>query len=634
MAERVPNETLDAWSGDVDSTARTLSQFVSTTADLTKEQVEQSRRNYEKFREDTKVQRSILDIISAGMLDEKIAKTVQKYVPMYERTMREGKKLDWWSGVDEALVTARKYRVFHWELEFPEACTSGKPSFDLVLTNPPWDAVKPEDDDFFSSYDPKFRRIGNKLQKKKVIDHLLKDRGISQAYDDYRSQIIHRVEYYKNSGQYTKRGSGDTNLWKLFLEKALDIASPSGSISIIIPSGIVTDEGGKQLREQLFQGNIRKMYEFENAKGIFQDVHRSYKFVLLVADKATRKSETFDAAFYLHEIESLSGQSEQEKFFKMPLNLVKNCSPDSLSIPEIRSEHELKVFSKLYEKYALLGDEANSWQVSFIRELEQPGDSDLFRTDGKGWVLIDGKNLHQFIPNFEKPTYTVDPTLGLKRVERHRELKQVNEEIHESFRLAFRRIASSTNVRCVISCIVPSHVFLLNNAPFVFLRIDGKVPKGPPYYHAIAYLAGIFNSYVFDFVLRKRISTTLNFFYLFQTPIPPYANSVFCNKIASIAARLSAIDESFEDLAVSIGTKSGHISMKERIGLTAELNAVVAKHYGLAHGELDLILDSFDGFKEDDQILKMEGDITWTDDLVRKFNGEVRKRVMSYFEKL
>lgn len=73
--------------------------------------------------------------------------------------------------------------------------------------------------------------------------------------------------------------------------------------------------------------------------------------------------------------------------------------------------------------------------------------------------------------------------------------------------------------------------------------------------------------------------------------------------------------------------------MKERIELTAELNGLVARHYNLTRQELEVVLDSFDGFEEDDRLVDLEGQIHWNDQLVRKFNGEVRKRVLDYFDR-
>jgi hypothetical protein len=96
---------------------------------------------------------------------------------------------------------------------------------------------------------------------------------------------------------------------------------------------------------------------------------------------------------------------------------------------------------------------------------------------------------------------------------------------------------------------------------------------------------------------------------------------------------LSSPDDRFQDFASGLGVKTGPLSMKERIDLTAKLNALVAKHYGLNRDQLQVILESFDGFEEDKELVNLK-DIEWNDSLIRKFNGEVRKRVLSYFDEL
>ena len=548
---------------------------------------------------------------------------------------RELPRPAWWGSVDEALKLASSFSAFHWEIEFPDVFSGTAKGFNLVIANPPWDAVKPEDDDFFSTYEPKFRNLGSKPEKNKIINKLLSDGQIKNQYERYRRRINTKLGFYKNSGVYRKRGSGDTNLWKLFLEKALDLLAGDGNLAIVLPSGIVTDEGGKQLREALFEGNIRLLYEFENKKGIFPDIDTRSKFVLLVFDRSN-KSESFPAAFYLQDIASLEGKGEKEKFVTISKELVKMCAPDSLSIPEVRSEKYLKVFSKLYKSHPLLGDKSRGGYVALVTELHRTNDSDLLRMDGKGWPLIEGKNFHQFIPDYEKPVYSVIPEMGLERTSRHRDLmpKSRNEFIHQHVRLVFRRIASSTNVRSMMACIMPPAFFGDHNAVTILPLVNEIGASVNPYYFRVAYLAGIFNSLVFDFLLRMRVTMTLNFFYVYQTPVPRDSESKLVSRIQHVSVLISSQSEKYATFAAFFNIQPRRLTMKDRVELLAELNALVAKQYGLDRDELSTILDSFEGFKEDESILELKDEFAWSDDLIRKLNGEVRKRVLPYFDSI
>lgn len=632
IAPKVFDTTLERWTGAVSTAGTSLVEAVVMPADLTVEQVAQSREAYEAVRQKTEPLRILLDILCASIIDPALGKRLPKNLSLIEETCRKREKPKWWTDVEKALELAKTYRFFHWELEFPDAFSKDRCGFDLIVMNPPWDAVKPEDDDFFSLYYPRFRRIRSKPEKKKVMKELLKDKDISKAYEEYRKVIEDKVRFFKGSGEYVRRGSGDTNYWKLFLERALNLADEGGSFALVIPSGIVTDKGGKQLREALFEGRIRTMYEFENKNGIFHDIHRSYKFVLLVADKA-EPTNSFPAAFYLHDIQALEGKTEQGKFVDVPVDLIKISAPESLSIPEVRNKKQLEVFSWLYKNHPLLGDERKGWNVALLSELHKTADSDLFRSDGKGWPLIEGKNFHQFLLDLEKVIFTVDPDKGLKRVSKRKEYKGINEEIHRTVRLGFRDVASSTNVRSMIACLLPPESLSPNTAIMVLPKKNGSPIRGTEYLKFIAYLSGIFNSFIFDFLIRSRITMHLNYFYVYQTPIPSIADCDFAEEIIRISARLSSVDNRFKEFASVLGVECGPLTMKERVELTAKLNALVAKHYGLNREQLEVILQSFEGLEEDKDLVNMK-EVKWNDTLIRKFNGEVRKRVLPYFDQL
>jgi hypothetical protein len=633
IEERVLQPTLDVWDWTL-STARTnLLTSVSMLADLTVEQVTESRKNYDEIREATEPLRVLLDLEVASIIDPELSKSLPKSPTFVEQMFKtEGSKPKQWNKVEEALKLGKKYRFFHWELEFPDAFPEGQAGFDLVVMNPPWDVVKPEDDDFFSVYYPRFRRIKSKPEKRKIMQKLLKDKAISEAYAEYQKSIEDKVRFFKESGEYKRRGSGDTNCWKLFLERVLGLAWENGSFALVIPSGVVTDEGGKQLREALFEGRIRAMYEFENRKRIFPAIDSRYKFVLLVADK-TQPTNSFPAAFYLHDMTALEGKIEQDKFVTIPTSLIKLSAPESLSIPEVRNKRQLEVFQWLYEHHPLLGDPKKGWTVSLVTELHRTADSDLFRTDGKGWPLIEGKHFHQFIPDYERPMFTVRSEEGLKRTSRHKEYQIVNKEVHEGVRLAFRNIARSTDVRSMMACILPPKSFSPHSVAIILPKKNETVQRNAEHSFMISYLAGILNSMIFDFLIRSRNTMNVSFFYVYQTPVPASIDGSLFRQIMETSARLSSADERFREFASALSTQYGPLMMCERIELTAKLNALVAKHYGLNKEQLKIILDSFEGFEEEKELEKMK-EVKWGETLVSKFNGEVRKRVPAYFEQL
>jgi len=595
---------LQRWSGELEAAGKALFHGVSQSHDLNLVELQQSREGYLRARQMTAPQEALLDQQVADLLQP--------------------------GSEDGAL--ARQFGAFHWEYEFPDAFAETEWGFDLVVMNPPWEAVKPEDDDFFSGLYPGFRRIKSKPEKRKEMEKLLADPETSEAYSDYREKIQQRINFYR-SAEYTLRGSGDTNLWKLFMERGMRLLAGGGILAVVVPSSIVTDEGAKPLREKLFDGRIRGLFEFENKLGIFPDVHRSYKYALLIWDKDQPVS-AFSAAFYLWQVQALEGKGEQDKFLEMSMDLVRICAPESLSIPEVRSERHLEVFAKLYRENPLLGDKRKGWYVGLVSELHRTNDSKLFRSDGQGWPLIEGKCFNQFLPDYEKPSFTVDADRALKRTERCRDYSNgVNGFLHMMPRLAFRDVARSTDVRSAIACILPPESFSPNTAIIAVPFVSKSVPKDHGYHELVGYCAGIFNSFVFDFLIRARVSMHLNFFYVYQTPVPADYHCPTARKIIQLAARLSCPDERFRELAEAVGVSFGPLSMKERLEMTAELNALVARHYGLSREELAVILESFASFEEDAELEKME-EIRWGDALIRKFNGEVRRRVMGYFDAL
>ena len=54
-------------------------------------------------------------------------------------------------------------KFFHWPLEFPEVFAAG--GFDVLLSNPPWERVKLQEQEFFAVHDARIANAANKAER-------------------------------------------------------------------------------------------------------------------------------------------------------------------------------------------------------------------------------------------------------------------------------------------------------------------------------------------------------------------------------------------------------------------------------------------------------------------------------------
>ena len=142
---------------------------------------------------------------------------------------------------------------------------------------------------------------------------LLKDSDIRKAWLEYLSEYPHVSEFFRSAKQFRnrisvvngKKAGTDINLYKLFTEQCFNLLRSGGYCGIVIPSGIYTISGTKQLREMLFaQAKVTGLFCIENRKERFENVDRRFKFVVLTFEKGG-KTKSFPAAFMRHDVAEL-----------------------------------------------------------------------------------------------------------------------------------------------------------------------------------------------------------------------------------------------------------------------------------------------------------------------------------------
>ncbi|WP_035058344.1 DNA methyltransferase [Desulfuromonas sp. TF] len=491
---------------------------------------------------------------------------------------------------------------FHWGYEFDEILNR-RGGFDAIITNPPWEIFKPQAKEFLAEHSDLVTK--NKMTIKefeKEQAKLMKDADILAAWIEYQSRFPHVSLYYRGSRQYKnqisivngKKAGSDINLYKLFTEQCFNLLRPGGECGIVIPSGIYTDLGTKQLREMLFaETGITGLFCFENRKEIFEGVDSRFKFVVLTFVKGGG-TVSFPTAFMRHEV------AELERFPKggaleISVALIKRLSPESLGIIEFESENDLAIARKS-GSFPLLGVHLEkAWNVSLQSEFHMTNDSYLFHAEfEKGMMpLYEGKNIHQYNHEFEKPRYWVWEKEARKAVlGRSADIGQRLD--YQDYRLGCRKIARNTDERTLISTIIPPN-FHAENFQSVHSFSNGS--KRFLSHKNMLYLCAVWNSFTLDYQLRLRVTANVNFFYIYQLPVPRLTEKdPAFRPIVERAAHLICTTPEFDDLAREAGIgshKQGVTDPVERARLRAELDGLVAHLYGLTEAEFAYILTTF-----------------------------------------
>ena len=611
------NQSIDGWMPNNESNS--LLERVSSSSDVTVTQVHQSEDRHRKYSESVSPTRRVLDALAASKIDDTIAPKKSGL----EFVHRFGK---YGTNEDKALKEARKKvaelsrrRFFHWDLEMRDAFTGSRRGFDVILGNPPWDKVKPFDDEFFTPYYPVFRSLSPKTKKNEVKQLMLNNKNIKSEYDSYLKQFKEKSSFYTT---YEKQGSGDKELSKLILERSLSLLSKNGTISMVVPSQILSSEGAVGIRKEILDRDITQMFVFENRNKIF-DIHSSWRFMLLTL-KNSEGGDKFPVGFYLHHLSSLHDRTkEKEKFGEHSKEQIRKMFPESLLIPESIGKND--PLSKLYEHPKLGDGLGNGLAVSFSSGFHKTNDANLFLEDGKGWTVHEGKTIHQYVHNWSRPKFTARQRVGLER-ENKSKYGGLHKEFYDSYRLVFRGISSPTNMRTVIAAIVPPNTFHTNSLFSVMIKRDGNILLDSEYVENILYLCGVLNSLSFDFVARKILQVNVPAI-IKKIPIP----SKYKREIARLAAGLTVGHPDFAGLAEKMRIPNKPLSVSERIDAAARLDVWVAKSYGLGKDEYETILKSFKALKENPDLRDMK-ETTWNNKNIKEFYGEMRKKAMEVFD--
>ncbi len=586
--------------------------------------------------------------------------------------------------LDRVRQLAEEHRFFHWELEFADVFVAGKGGFDAVIGNPPWETSRPMSQEFFSLYDPIYRtrdkqtalEVQRRLFKENrsieeawliylaffkamgnwkrhagfpfgdPVDETIGGTGISliggtqnfKLHETWRKHRSLHCSYADSLHPFRYQGSAHINTYKMFLEQAHALCRPGGRLGFIVPSGIYTEKGSKDLRDLfLNKCSWEWIWSLINWNKLFPSVYYRFKFAVIVVEK---RGESFIIQSGFNQTTFESWEKPYGKSLKVTREQIARFSPKSNAILETSSQRDLEILERVYKNTVLLGDnDPDSWGIEHSVELSMTAHSHLFPPrdwwEAKGycpdpygrWLPPDGRKPElvyrgrQIGPagDIALPIYqgrmigqfdfsNKGWVSGRGRGSEWREIEFENKVIEPQFLMSYvtyartdiflnlkaviMDITSATNQRSMICAGIPG--FPCGNTISVFsLQSDKKE-------HLTLHLIAVLNSIVYDTMLRMRLGGLhTHYFICEETPLPnsdnmPIQLALYCARLLFVSTLFSPQWLKFAATQPTSKKKNWKslwaITPHERLRLRCIIDAVVSELYNLSFDDLAWVL--------------------------------------------
>ena len=550
--------------------------------------------------------------------------------------------------LEKARALLGKERFLHWQVAFPGVWSDWeeperKGGFDAVIGNPPWDRVKLQQVEWFAARRPEIARAPRAADRKRMIEDLGKTEDpLAREFAEASERAGTVARMARTGGDYPLLSGGDVNLYSLFVERAMSLVKTGGMVGLLTPSGIASDKTASRFFKGVAtEGRLKALYDFENKKAFFPDIHSSFKFCVFVASPSRIEGSAM-CAFYLHDVAELP-----DRRFPLGAANFARVNPNTGTAPIFRTERDAALTTAIYDRLPVLvnrssGEAVKAWPVKYTTMFHMTNDSGLFRTryelqekegawpvggnrfdspSGKWVPLYEGKMVQAFdhraagivvnpanvhrsaqpapttVEQKQNPNWLPDPRFWVQASE-------CGWSSELGWILGFKEITAPTNARTMIASAVP-FVGLGNTVPAIF-------PEATKTYHRILVpLLANFNAIVFDFVARQKVhGTHLNWYVLEQLPVVPpecYETTRFGHKTAAEIVRAAVLELTYtaHDMA-PFARDMGYVDEEgkvrppfvwdeeRRLRLRARLDAVFFHLYGVTdHDDVRYIYSTF-----------------------------------------
>jgi hypothetical protein len=542
---------------------------------------------------------------------------------------------------------------FDWRARFPDVFDREESGFDCVIGNPPWERIKLQEREFFSLPAPEIATATNAAKRRKLVGKLESNEpALFAKYQEALASANSLLTYCRQKDTYPLTGKGDINTYAVFAELAYQLVAPHGRVGLLVPSGIASDNTTKDFFAAVAESNrLIRLYDFENKKIFFPDVHASFRFCILNFGGSSVASEEADFVFFIHRLEELE---DRKRHIPLGSNDMRLLNPNTATCPMFHSRKDATITKSIYRTVPVLidrrrkGPTGNAWGVTLMAMFHQTNDAELFcdaitlkregfKLAGNVWQKQKKRCLpvyeakmfrpydHRYGSVFEDTSNWINQGQTTETTEvQHANPEQLVlprwwvAESHVNERLdpqkpgviAFRDVTRATDTRTFLSAFLP-RVAATNKVPMI---LTGRsLPE------ELCLLANL-NSIPLDFCTKQKFGgISLNFFIVEQLPVlPPETYAKPCpwerrttleSWIADRVLKLTCTAEDMLPLADACKFTGGSFQAEyggrlnkwdeaERAELMAELDAAFFHLYGIDRDDAEYILSTFKGIHD------------------------------------
>jgi Alw26I/Eco31I/Esp3I family type II restriction m6 adenine DNA methyltransferase len=481
------------------------------------------------------------------------------------------------SGIDGATSRGRQTKLdlerstspdrrFSWTESFPDIFPDNDEKsrgFHLVIGNPPWEIMKPQDKEFFDCFSPSFSKLAKDLREKRKKE-LLENPRIRNEYSTYLKDIEQRSRAIRESPLYRwqrlngGRGSWaiNPNTFRLFVELGFYLTRPGGWCSFLVPSSFMGELGSSGIRRLLLdKGTLEWIIAFHPAVKAFGKVDHPFCMFLVQRGGKTVRYKGIEDAHSMSEVEDLLSNAPS-----ISRSFLDRVVPDTHALVSARTTTELNILKKIHSFPALGTRSSDSWNAHMARDLDETNDRHMLTSERTRYRFLKGRAVFPFLIKTDQLKHWIRPEMYSHR-DGHCRVSRV----------IWRDVTRPNMARRMYSTVCPPGFAIGNSLNYI---VPNQTEKEK------IFLTAVMNSLVFEYRARQiSRNSHMNMFVVSQIPIPRLAcGNQYFNGIVHETQKI---------------LNNELVLGNEGAAIQARIDAIVARMYGLTKKELGYLLGTY-----------------------------------------